>query len=139
MMEGERHLPWQQGRAGASGRAARGLSAHAAGHAAEARVAAAYEDRDCVILERCWRSPAGEVDLVLRDGAQIVFVEVKRAETHDAAAYRLSRRQMDRICNAALLYVERFPAGALTDLRFDAALVDASGSVRIVENAFGSN
>ena len=29
------------------------------------------------ILERNWRGPAGELDLILRDGATIVFCEVK--------------------------------------------------------------
>ena len=120
-------------------RAARGLSSHAAGHAAEDLAARAYADRDCDILERCWRSPAGEVDLILKDGDQVVFVEVKRAETHDAAAHRLSRRQMDRICQAALIYADRLPRGSLTDMRFDAALVDAQGRVEILQNAFGLN
>lgn len=124
---------------GTTERTARGLAAYATGHAAEIRVAETYEDRGCTVLHRCWRSAAGEVDLVLQDQGQLVFVEVKRAESHDAAAYRLSRRQMDRICRAALLYVEDMPMGALTDLRFDAALVDAAGCVQIIENAFGDN
>ena len=44
---------------------------------------------------------------------------------------------MDRICQAALLYTDRLPSGAWTELRFDAALVDRAGRVEIVENAFG--
>lgn len=120
-------------------RAARGLSAYASGHAAEDLAARSYEERNCITLERCWRSPAGEVDLILRDGDQVVFVEVKRAETHDAAAHRLSRRQMDRICQAALIYADLLPQGSLTEMRFDAALVDAQGRVEILENAFGLN
>lgn len=136
-------MPWARpARAGgghAGLRSARGLSAHVSGHSAEARVADRYLERGCTILKRCWRSPAGEVDLILRDGAQIVFVEVKKAETHDIAATRLSRRQMDRICTAALLFAETLPEGALTQIRFDAALVDAGGCVEILENAFGVN
>ena len=120
-------------------RVARGVAAHASGHAAERRVAECYARRGCEILERRWRSPAGEVDLILRDGATLVFVEVKKSETHDIAAQRISRRQMDRICQAALLYTERLPTGSLTELHFDAALVDADGRVEIVENAFGLN
>lgn len=121
----------------AHSRVARGVSAHASGHAAEGLVAGHYAARGGEILERCWRSPAGEVDLILRDGDTIVFVEVKKSDTHDIAAARISRRQMDRICRAALLYTDRLPSGALTELRFDAALVDRAGRVEIVENAFG--
>ena len=61
------------------------------------------------------------------------------ALTGPAAAARLSRRQMDRICMAALIYADKLPGGALTDIRFDAALVDATGRVEIIENAFGLN
>lgn len=136
-------MPWTQvprpGPDLSGQRAARGLAAHASGHSAERRVAAEYEGRGCVVLESCWRSAAGEVDLILRDGDQIVFVEVKKADTHDAAAQRLSRRQMDRICMAAMLYADGQPAGSLTDIRFDAALVDAQARVEILENAFGLN
>lgn len=120
-------------------RIARGIAAHASGHAAERLVAERYVERGCEILEHCWRSAAGEVDLILRDGGAVVFVEVKKSETHDIAAQRISRRQMDRICQAALLYADRLPTGALTELRFDAALVDAGGRVEILENAFGLN
>jgi len=137
-------MPWIDAarpltRRSSHGRVARGISAHASGHAAEGVVAERYADRGCEILERCWRSAAGEVDLILRDGEAIVFVEVKKSGTHDIAAQRISRRQMDRICQAALLYTDRLPSGSLTELRFDAALVDASGRVEIIENAFGLN
>lgn len=137
-------MPWVEAarpapRRSSHGRVARGIAAHASGHAAERLVADHYADRGCEILECCWRSAAGEVDLILRDGATVVFVEVKKSDSHDIAAQRISRRQMDRICQAALLYTDRLPMGALTELRFDAALVDAGGRVEIVENAFGLN
>lgn len=34
-------------------------------------------DRGLVLLERNWRCPAGELDLVLREGGILVFCEVK--------------------------------------------------------------
>jgi len=135
-------MPWIDARASSRPshtRVARGIAAYASGHAAERRVAEQYADRGGEILERCWRSAAGEVDLILREGDTIVFVEVKKAETHDLAAQRISRRQMDRICQTALLFTDRLSTGSLTDMRFDAALVDATGRVEIVENAFGLN
>lgn len=137
-------MPWSEAkrplpRRSSHSRVARGVAAHASGHAAERLVAERYAERGCEILERCWRSPAGEVDLILRDGATVVFVEVKKSGSHGIAAQRISRRQMDRICQAALLYTDRLPTGGLTELRFDAALVDADGRVQIVENAFGLN
>lgn len=34
-----------------------------------------------VVLDRNWRGPAGEIDLVLRDGETLVFCEVKTRST----------------------------------------------------------
>jgi putative endonuclease len=66
-------------------------------------------------------------------------VEVKRARTLDAAAGRLSRRQMDRLCAALALFCEGEPAGALTERRHDLALVDGMGRVEVRANAWGED
>ncbi len=106
---------------------------------AEDGVARAYEAKGCAIAKRRWRSPFGEVDLIAREGATVVVVEVKKARRLDDAAHRLSRRQMDRLCAAAAAFCEGEPKGALTDLRFDLALVDGMGRVRVIENAWGED
>ena len=80
---------------------------------------------------------SGEIDLIVRDGEGLIFVEVKKSRSFEAAAERLGRRQMDRICGAAGEYSAREPRGALTEMRFDVALVDGHGQVRVIENAFG--
>jgi putative endonuclease len=46
---------------------------------------------------------------------------------------------MDRLCAAAQAFCAGEPRGALTELRFDLALVDAMGRVRIVEGAWGTD
>jgi len=41
-------------------------------------LAARYLERlGCTILARNWRCPAGEVDLIVREGATLAFVEVR--------------------------------------------------------------
>jgi putative endonuclease len=35
------------------------------------------EAAGCVVVDRNWRCAAGEIDLILREGSTIVFVEVK--------------------------------------------------------------
>lgn len=109
----------------------RGAVAHASGLAAEDQIVRRYEMAGCDILARRWRGAAGEIDLIVRDGCTIVFVEVKKAATLAEAAERLSRRQMDRICRAACEY-----CGDSCEMRFDAALVDKLGRVELLENAF---
>lgn len=118
-------------------RARRGAVAAMSGLLAEERVAAHYKAQGYEVLARRWRGKAGEIDLVCQRGDGVIFVEVKSASTHAQAAERLLRRQMDRICLAACEFCGNRPAGSLSEMRFDAALVDAPGRVRVIENAFG--
>jgi putative endonuclease len=124
----------------AAGRARRrGRVAALSGRAAEANVARHYRRSGRSIAAERWRGTAGEIDLVAREGARVVFVEVKAAASFEAAALRLGRRQMDRLCAAAEEFVAGEPAGLLTEMRFDLALVNRAGEVRVIENAFGSD
>ena len=120
-----------------SGSAVRGQVNYHAGQAAEDIVAHAYQRCGQTVAARRWRGPGGEIDLIARDGDAVVFIEVKKARTFDAAIQRLTRRQIDRICTSATAFVAGEPRGQLTDMRFDLALVNDAGEVRIVENAFG--
>ena len=122
-----------------SQRKERGAAAWRRGAMAVVWVARAFEANGCAIAKRRWRSPFGEVDLIARDGAAVVVVEVKKARSLDDAAHRLSRRQMDRLCAAAQAFCAGEPRGALTELRFDLALVDGMGRVKVIGNAWGED
>lgn len=108
-----------------------------AGLSAEQRIAQDYERRGFVVARRRWRSTAGEIDLITRDGEDLVFVEVKQSRSIARAAERLSRRQMARIYASAEQFLATEPGGQLTNVRFDVALVDHAGAFEIIENAFG--
>ena len=91
------------------------------------------------LVERNYRTPGrggGEIDLIARAGATIVFIEVKCAETLGLAAERLQQRQMDRIYASASAFLSSEPDGQDSDVRLDLALVDADGRIEIIENAF---
>lgn len=107
-----------------------------AGLAAEEIVAAEYTRRGHSLAARRWRGAAGEIDLIMRNGDTVIFIEVKKSRTIARAATRLGRRQMDRICAAASEFLASEPRGQLTDVRFDLALVDGQGATQIIENAF---
>jgi len=115
----------------------RGQMAYHAGLAAEGRIAQDYERRGYTVACTRWRGKAGEIDLVIRDGNGLIFVEVKQSRSFARAADRISARQMQRIYRSAEEYLAGEPAGSLTDVRFDVALMDGQGDVRIIENAFG--
>ena len=113
-----------------------GQISHLAGLSAEDRVAADYEDRGMTMAARRWRGPGGEIDLVARDGAALVFIEVKKSRDFAAAAARVTRRQTERIMASAAAFLADEPAGQDTEMRFDVALVDGMGRIQRAENAF---
>ena len=109
---------------------------HCAGKAAEAQVATTYERTGRQVLHRRWRGPGGEIDLIAREGDILIFVEVKKAGDFARAAQSLTPRQCRRIAASAEAYLADEPAGSMTEARFDVALVNATGVVQILENAF---
>lgn len=114
----------------------RGRRAALSGLMAEDNVQRLYQRRGAQLLASRWRGRAGEIDMVLQEGEDLVFVEVKSSTTHAAAAERLLPAQMRRITQAACEYCDLHGLG-LVPMRFDAALVDALGRVELIENAFG--
>lgn len=117
----------------------RGAVACRSGALAEDQVAAHYQAAGYEICERRWRGPWGEIDLIARRDGCTIFIEVKKSSSHEMAALRLDRRQMDRICASASDYCARLPDGLLSEMRFDLAMLDALGRVAVIENAFGEN
>ena len=113
-----------------------GAMAHHAGLAAEGRIAQDYARRGFPLANQRWRGKGGEIDLIVRDGNGLIFVEVKQSRCFERAAQRISRKQMQRIYTCAEEYLGTQPRGSLTDIRFDVALVNGRGETQIIENAF---
>jgi putative endonuclease len=113
-----------------------GARSYHAGLAAEDQVAQHYERSGRVIAARRWRGEAGEIDLIARDGAMVIFIEVKQSRNHAWAAGHLTPRQFARIYATAAEFLAGEPAGELTEVRFDVALVDGTGQIEIIENAY---
>jgi putative endonuclease len=120
---------------GDAARVQRGRCNHAAGRKAEQAVRVAAEARGWTPVAERWRCAAGELDLVFRDGAEYVVIEVKSARDFDTALARITPRQAVRIYRAAEVFLGTTPEGGFARIRFDAGLVDRFGSVRIMENA----
>lgn len=112
-----------------------GQMSHHAGRAAEDAVARAYQSGGLTVADQRWRGAGGEIDLIIRDGDELIFVEVKKARDFAQAAHRLSAKQIQRLYAAAEEYVGDEPLGALTPMRFDVALVNGQGRCHILENA----
>jgi len=109
-----------------------------AGFAAEASVLRDYLAKGYTLLDRRFRGQRGEIDLILSKDATVVFVEVKKSRSFDAALARISEAQIARILATGAEYLDRLPGGQLTETRFDVALVDAHGQVSVMENALAA-
>jgi putative endonuclease len=89
------------------------------GLSAETRAALLLRLKGYHILERRFRVPAGEIDLIARRGRVLVFIEVKARVSLDAAIEAVTPRAIERIGRAANAFVSRHPAYRTFDQRFD--------------------
>ena len=94
------------------------------GRRAESRAALALRLKGYRILGRRVRTPAGEIDLVVRRGAVVAFVEVKARQSRARAAESVSPAQRRRIARAAAHFIAANPRLAPLIQRFDAVLVE---------------
>ena len=109
----------------------------------ENRAVALIEQSGLRLLERNFRGKTGEIDIVAKDGEQLVFMEV-RARTNryfDSAAGSVNKRKQQRIIRTAQLFLQRRPMWAGVACRFDVIAFEPpqSGSlpqIRWIRGAF---
>lgn len=106
------------------------------GVSAEGRASLYLAAKGYRTLAKRWKSPAGEIDLVVKRGKLIVFVEVKARGNLDAAAESVLPRQRKRITAAAEAWLATHPEHMNHDLRFDAVLIAPKRLPRHIEAAF---
>ena len=108
------------------------------GEAAENLAAAFLERSGLTILERNYRCRYGEIDIVARNGAQLVFVEVRarRSEAFGGAAGSITAAKRRRLVAAARHYLAELRSDRAC--RFDVVLVRGEGQrVEWLADAFG--
>jgi putative endonuclease len=106
------------------------------GLSAETRAAVWLMAKGYRVVARRWKSPVGEIDLVVRRGRLLVFVEVKARPFVDEAAEAVTARQQHRIVAAAKAWLMRHPRDHDRHIRFDAVLVAPWRLPRHLEAAF---
>ncbi len=111
------------------------------GNRGEEEAAAYLEQKGYVILERQYRTPLGEIDLIARDGRTLAFVEVKtrRNERFGSPSSAVGWEKQRRIIRAAMWYMNQ-RQGDVPPCRFDVVEVyappEGAWKVRHLENAF---
>jgi putative endonuclease len=88
------------------------------------------------ILDRNWRTPTGELDLVVHDGGTYVFSEVKARRTADfgpaAAAVTVSKQR--RIRQLAVEWLRAHDVHAVA-VRFDVVAITGN-HLELIDDAF---
>lgn len=110
------------------------------GEEAEALAAGFLAGRGLAIVARNYRTRLGEVDLVARDGATLVFVEVRARSWsgYGGAAGSIDLRKQRRIVAAARHYLARLRAEP--PCRFDVVTIDGpQGSPAWIRGAFDAD
>ncbi len=98
-------------------------AAESRGRRSEALAALFLQAKFYRVLARRYRTPVGEIDLIVARGRTIAFVEVKNRREAGEALEAVTPRAQGRIARAAGLWLSAHPAAAGHDLRFDIVAV----------------
>jgi putative endonuclease len=116
----------------------------AAGAAFEQRACGELERAGLKLLVRNYTTRYGELDLVMRDGETLVFVEVRHRlhASHGSAAASITASKQKRLVQTAQLWLAAHPQHAQRACRFDVVSYDgAADNARMnwLRGAFEAN
>ncbi len=102
------------------------------GQATERRACAELQRHGLRLLERNFHSRHGELDLIMRDGEEVVFVEVRmrRHAGHGGASASITPLKRRHLVHAAASWLQRHPECRYCPCRFDVVTCegDAEGA-----------
>ena len=93
------------------------------------------------IVERNYRTPLGEIDLIARDNGTLVFVEVKtrRSDRYGSPRLAITPHKQKKLSVSALAYLKHTRQNDCK-ARFDVVLINTAGDtpeIETIQNAFG--
>jgi putative endonuclease len=94
------------------------------GQAGEQRALQHLTRHGLTLVEANYQCKSGEIDLILRDGEVLVFVEVRQraSRTHGGAAASITPAKVRRVVRAAQTYLLRF--ARVPPCRIDVVAID---------------
>lgn len=112
---------------------------NAIGSGAEETALRFLEREGLRLLTRNYRCRRGEIDLVMREGNFLVFVEVRyrKHNRYGSPAESVTTRKQQRILNAAARYLQDAAETKLRPCRFDVVAISADGkNIDWIRDAF---
>lgn len=96
------------------------------GEAFEQRALEHLRSQGLTFIERNWKCRFGEIDLVMQDGATLVFVEVKKrgSSLFGGASASITTAKLSKLTASVEIYISRFnktPACRIDAVVFDSA------------------
>lgn len=106
------------------------------GQSAESRAEAFLQSHGLKLLARNWRCRFGEIDLVMRDGDTLVFVEVRLRSRSDfgGAAASITPAKQKKLLATARQYLTTLKT--LPPCRFDVVAIQGTAQPDWLRNAF---
>jgi putative endonuclease len=101
----------------------------AVGSGAERLVERYLADNGLCLVDRNFYCRFGEIDLIMLDGEQLVFVEVRfrSAQRRVSARFTVDARKRNKIIKTAAMFIVSQPLYANRVMRFDVVGVDQNG------------
>ena len=106
------------------------------GRKGERLVASYLKKQGCKILKTNYRTPFGEADIIVLDGEEVAFVEVKTrtSDSYGQPSEAVGKDKQQRYRRIAECYW--LQTGEEPNARFDVAEVWSDGRIEYIKNAF---
>ncbi len=116
------------------------LSTRQAGAEAEEAACAFLVAKGMRIVERNFRARGGEIDIVAREGDDLVFVEVRFRENEEFGSPEetVGFGKRRRIVSPARTYLARIPPSSWKEARFDVVAVVGTGPGAVIRHYPGA-
>jgi putative endonuclease len=90
------------------------------------------------ILERNYRNPCGELDIIAEKGGVIAYIEIKyrSSNRYGNPLEAVDVKKQRRISKAAAWHYAKYGAGERKPCRFDVIGIYGDGRIQHIENAF---
>lgn len=103
---------------------------------AESAAAFIFRLKGYRIIAQRYKTPVGEIDLIVKRGRMVAFVEVKYRRSLREALECLTPSMKGRITNAARHFIAAYPQYGDYDMRFDLLALSGIFSFRHLDNAW---
>ncbi|MDO1510996.1 MULTISPECIES: YraN family protein [unclassified Neisseria] len=111
---------------------------HGSGAAGEDAALVFLQKQGCKLLARNWHCPYGEIDLIVKNGSMILFVEVKyrRHGSFGGAVYSITPSKLLKLQRSAEHYLQQNSLNHVP-CRLDAVLIQGKEAPYWVQNITG--